>query len=97
MGGHGRPRPPIGKFLRTLKTYQKFGFEVAITEMDVRIFGPVTLKALKDQAKVYRQVYTACIKMPNCMSLTTWGFTDRYSWIPEWSKGAAEQRRLRLT
>ena len=82
-------RVSAGKFGRTLRTYQKLGLDVAITEMDVRIFGTVTPKALKDQAKVYAQVYKACAKVANCKSMTTWGFSDRYSWIPNWTKGAA--------
>ena len=82
-------RPSAGLVGRTIRTYAKLGLDVAITEMDVRVFGPVTPKALKDQAKVYGQIYKVCIKSPNCKSLTTWGFTDRYSWVPSWSNGAA--------
>ncbi len=87
--GATNSRPSAGQIGRTMRTYAKLGLDVAITEMDVRLFGPVTAKALKDQAKVYKLIYRACIKSPNCRSLTTWGFTDRYSWVPSWTDGAA--------
>ena len=87
--GATNSRPSAGQIGRTMRTYAKLGLEVAITEMDVRLYGPVTAKALKDQAKVYSQIYRVCIKAPNCTSLTTWGFTDRYSWVSSWTGGAA--------
>ena len=32
------------------------------------------------QAAVYAGVVDTCLAEPACRSLTTWGFTDRYSW-----------------
>ena len=26
----------------------------------------------------------ACLLNPHCLSITVWGFTDKYSWIPTW-------------
>jgi endo-1,4-beta-xylanase len=28
-------------------------------------------------------VLTACLEAPNCHTFNVWGFTDRYSWIPD--------------
>ena len=81
--------PPSAKaFATTLRTYQQLGLEVAITEMDVRLTPPITKGILNKQANIYRLVRDGCVAAPNCMSLTTWGFTDRYSWIPGWTHGA---------
>jgi endo-1,4-beta-xylanase len=77
-------RPNATKLLATMNMWGKLGLEVAITEMDVRLKLPYTLADLKKQYGVYRQVYQTCIKAPNCKSLTTWGFTDRYSWVRSW-------------
>jgi endo-1,4-beta-xylanase len=26
-----------------------------------------------------------CLKAPNCTAFVTWGFSDRYSWIPHFT------------
>ena len=69
------------------------GVQVHITEMDVAL--PLdTTGALLDQsglarqADVYRFIATACLQQPGCTAFQTWGFTDKYSWIPGYTKGA---------
>lgn len=59
------------------------GIEVHISEMDVRIPLPITEEKLNAQACVYRAMLDVCLSAPNCKSFVLWGFTDRYSWIPE--------------
>ena len=39
------------------------------------------------QAALYGKVTTVCLHNPNCRVLQTWGFTDKYSWIPAFFKG----------
>jgi endo-1,4-beta-xylanase len=34
------------------------------------------------QGSAYGTIIDACLAQPRCKSLTTWGFTDKYSWIP---------------
>ena len=53
------------------------GLEVWITELDVAM-DPGQTEAM--QAAVYAGVVDTCLAEPACRSLTTWGFTDRYSW-----------------
>jgi endo-1,4-beta-xylanase len=48
---------------------------------------------LEQQAKIYRQVMATCLQFPKCTGVQTWGFTDKYSWIPGFTKG---QRGLAL-
>ena len=58
------------------------GLEVSITELDVRMSLPATPSALAAQALAYGDVTRFCLAHGNCRALVTWGFTDRYSWIP---------------
>lgn len=82
-------RPTPKQFAETLLRYRNLGLEVAITEMDVRVPFPVTTSKLRRQAAIYKQVYKVCVQAPNCASLTTWGFTDRNSWVEGWTNGKA--------
>jgi endo-1,4-beta-xylanase len=67
--------------------YTALGLDVAITELDVRLPVPASSSALAQQATTYAEVVTACTNTPRCESITTWGITDRYSWIPSWFVG----------
>ena len=67
----------------------KLGLDVQITEMDVRIREPITDEDLARQARVYRDIMRVCVKAKNCKVLTTWGVTDKYSWVPHFFKGTS--------
>lgn len=58
------------------------GLEVSITELDVRIPIPPTEAGLAQQATTYGKVTEICLALPNCKAIVTWGFSDRYSWVP---------------
>jgi endo-1,4-beta-xylanase len=69
------------------------GLQVHITEMDVGL--PMDAKGrlsnqadLQRQADIYRYVAAACLRQPGCTALQTWGFTDKYTWVPGFTKGA---------
>jgi endo-1,4-beta-xylanase len=69
------------------------GLQVHITEMDVGVpltkAGQIREQAdLQRQADVYRFVAAACLKQPGCTAIQTWGFTDKYTWVPGYTKGA---------
>src|SRR5439155_707928 len=65
----------------------RLGVEVHITEMDValptgaggRVLDPA---ALGRQAEIYGSIAGVCARNPGCTAFQTWGFTDKYSWIP---------------
>jgi endo-1,4-beta-xylanase len=68
------------------------GVEVHITEMDAGL--PLDRKGnlingsdLTKQAEIYRFVAKACFQQRGCTAFQTWGFTDKYSWIPGYTKG----------
>lgn len=75
-----------------IKRFSDLGVQVHITEMDVALpVGPVTGEPtaadLVKQAGIYRGVACACAAHPGCRVIQTWGFTDKYSWIPSHSQG----------
>ena len=57
-------------------TKSDLGVDVTITELDVGGSGTA-------QADVYRTVTEACLAVERCTGITTWGFTDKYSWRGE--------------
>jgi endo-1,4-beta-xylanase len=83
----------ISSLAANLARVTALGVQVHITEMDVGLRLDAT-GALLDhadlshQANVYRFVATACLQQPGCTAFQTWGFTDKYSWIPGYTKGA---------
>lgn len=79
--------PASGEVARNMRRLAELGLEAHITEMDVRLRLPATLAALDRQALVYRSMLDTCLSATNCRSFTLWGFTDRYSWIPEYFPG----------
>jgi endo-1,4-beta-xylanase len=58
------------------------GLEISITEMDIRIQLPSDMQELQQQALGYSDAVTFCLTEPNCSALVTWGFTDKFSWVP---------------
>ncbi len=69
-----------------LKRITDLGLQVHITELDVRLpvdsSGNASPADLAAQAQVYHDVFTLCLKFPLCAAIQSWGFTDKYSWIP---------------
>lgn len=65
-----------------LRRFADLGLDVAITELDVRVPVPADATELAQQAEVYAWAAQACLAVPRCRSITTWGFTDARSWIP---------------
>lgn len=69
-------------FAQNLQRFADLGLYLFVTEMDVRIQLPATPDKLSAQADVYRNVMDVCLNQPSCLGFQTWGFTDKYSWIP---------------
>lgn len=63
------------------------GFDVAITELDAGLPQPTTPALLEQQAQFYGDVVAACRAVRRCRTIVTWGFTDKYSWIPSFMPG----------
>ncbi|KAI0166195.1 carbohydrate-binding module family 1 protein [Xylariaceae sp. FL1272] len=62
--------------------------EVAITELDIRFSSlPASTSGLAQQATDYTTVTQACLAVSQCVGITVWDFTDKYSWIPSTFSG----------
>jgi endo-1,4-beta-xylanase len=64
--------------------------DIMVTELDVAIptngSRPINPQDLQTQGDVYRSMLDYALHFsPNCKAMLTWGFTDRYSWIPSFS------------
>ena len=76
-----------------IERFAALGVQIHITELDVGL--PIDTGGdlldpldLAKQADVYRQIAIACLRQPRCTAIQTWGFTDKYTWIPAYTKGA---------
>jgi len=72
-------------FVANLARFAALGLQVQITELDVRLpleNGRARPDDLQRQARIYGDVASACLTTPHCTAIQTWGFTDRYSWVP---------------
>jgi GH35 family endo-1,4-beta-xylanase len=75
--------PSTEEMVANLMRFTDLGLRVNISELDVRIAkltdDQVTRLAIERQ--VFHRAVAACVQVPGCETLTTWGFTDRDSWI----------------
>ena len=67
----------------TMQRLAALGVQVQITEMDVgtSILDGTTAQRLQRQAIAYGDAARACNAVTACTRFTTWGFTDRFSWL----------------
>jgi endo-1,4-beta-xylanase len=70
-----------------MKRLAALGLDTDITEMDVMLPVPAARAALDRQAVLYRDMLQACLAVDRCRSFSTWGISDRHSWIPEFFPG----------
>ncbi len=80
----GSSYPDLSQLASDIARVASLGLQVHITEMDVKIpsssFSDQTV--LMQQAATYSNILTVCLQNPACTAFQTWGFTDKYSWIP---------------
>jgi endo-1,4-beta-xylanase len=79
---HVTVNTPPTTLRENLRRFADLGVDVAITELDVRTPAAATDASSSAQAVVYANVLRDCLAVPRCVSVTVWGFTDQYSWIP---------------
>lgn len=73
---------------RNLKRLGALGLRVSMTEVDLRVILPADTAALSLQKENYSKLFATCLANPNCKAFLTWGFTDAYSWVPDFYKGS---------
>jgi endo-1,4-beta-xylanase len=80
-------RPDTKRLAENMRRLGDLGLAVHVSEMDVRLPTPADAAALRTQARAYREVLQVCLAAPNCGEFTTWGFTDKHSWVPGFYSG----------
>jgi endo-1,4-beta-xylanase len=75
-----------------IKRLAKLGVTVHVTEMDValpldRHGDPADPADLSIQASLYGEVAAACARLPGCTAFQTWGVTDLYTWLLDYTHG----------
>ena len=78
----GHDQRSVSDITANLARFRALGVSTHITELDVRIRAPVTPEKLAAQARLYETVFRAAADGA-AADIVLWGFTDRYSWIPE--------------
>ncbi len=75
--------PTRAALLENFGRFADLGLDINISELDVRVAELTGSQAekLAIQQQIYHTVVSACVATPACKLITTWGFTDRYSWI----------------
>ena len=87
VGFQGHITPPFGpQYLPTrdeiaaaVRRFADLGLAVEITELDVTLADPAT--QLEHQAGTYADVFAGCFTTPGCRGITTWGISDKNTWI----------------
>ena len=74
---------PPADFQKNMERFAKLGLQIAVTEADVRVRLPATPAKLAVQGDAFRDALDDCRAVEACRTFTVWGFTDRYSWIPD--------------
>jgi len=77
--------PDLASIESNMKRITGLGLQVQITELDVRL--SLSDPQLDKQARIYHDLAALCVKFPLCTAIQTWGFTDKYSWIPRQNPG----------
>jgi GH35 family endo-1,4-beta-xylanase len=76
--------PSVAELVQNLQRFAALGLDINISEMDVRVAnlaGTTQVEKLAIQQQIYHRIVAACLAVPRCGQITTWGFTDRYSWV----------------
>lgn len=76
----------ISSMQANIQRLTALGLQVQITELDVRLpadsSGIASAASLATEAQIYHDIVALCLGFPLCTAVQTWGFTDKYSWIP---------------
>jgi GH35 family endo-1,4-beta-xylanase len=78
--------PSLPALRANIRRFAELGLSVNISELDVRTREVPGTRAERwaAQAIAYQEVASACATTAGCEALTSWGFTDAYSWVDEY-------------
>jgi endo-1,4-beta-xylanase len=75
--------PGVADMTANFRRFTELGLSVNVSELDVRVASVSGSRARKlaVQKQVYQRVAAACVATPGCDAVTSWGFTDKHSWV----------------
>ena len=83
--------PSLSAQTANLGSFTALGVEVAYTELDIRFTSlPSTAAGVAQQSTDYANTVSACLATLNCVGITIWDYTDKYSWIPSTFSGQGD-------
>lgn len=71
--------PATSRLVSALTSFTTLGVDVAYTELDLET--PASSPDFAQQALDFATVVKACKQVPRCIGITTWGFTDKYTFL----------------
>lgn len=81
---NGMSSSQLQQIEQNVKRYADIGVKVSFTEIDIRIPSSSNQsQAFQTQASNYKSLMEICLRNPNVTTFVVWGFTDKYSWIPQ--------------
>ncbi|KAK4044113.1 glycoside hydrolase superfamily [Parachaetomium inaequale] len=69
----------VSQYVSHMQSFANLGVEVAYTELDIST--PSGSPNFQQQATDYATIVSACKQVSACVGITTWGFTDKYTWL----------------
>jgi len=79
-------RPERAQLEAMLRSFTDLGVVVEITELDVSInYFTSSVDPLAAQAAAYGDLVGACMSVPGCQGVTTWGIDDAQTWLDKTS------------
>jgi endo-1,4-beta-xylanase len=83
--------PSLSSMRANFQRFNALGLALHITELDVRVpvdsNGVASAASLASQGDTYFNVVGTALAFPRTTVIQTWGFSDRYSWIPGFAPG----------
>lgn len=74
--------------------FKDLGLDIQFTEMDMGIKKPITDALRQEQAREYSNRVQIALDTGAVSALMFWGFTDKYSWVPGFTKGEYDEPLL---
>jgi endo-1,4-beta-xylanase len=70
--------PSAADFAQNLRRFTGLGIKVVLSEMDVNCCDGFTVAG---EGPIYHDIIAACVSNPGCFAITTWGISDKDSWL----------------
>ena len=81
---NGMSASQLSAIEQNIKRYAAIGVQVSITELDIRMNDSENqTSGFNTQGSNYKSLMEIALRNPNVKTFVVWGFTDKYSWIPQ--------------